>query len=123
MLTLITYIDDKTKKYKNIKILIENPAGQGTEIFTNFKELLFFIKEFKSKRIGLCLDSCHIFSVGYDIRKKSVVDDILKDIDKIIGLKKLFLLHLNDSKKDLGERKDRHENIGDGFIGKKNYFI
>ena len=122
MLTLITYIDDKTKKYKNIKILIENPAGQGTEIFTNFKELLFFIKQFKSKRIGLCLDSCHIFSVGYDIRKKSVVDDILKDIDKIIGFKKLFLLHLNDSKKDLGERKDRHENIGDGFIGKKELF-
>ena len=121
MYTLLMYIDEESLKYKNIKFLIETPAGQGTEIFTDFTKLLQFIKKINNKinnkRFGLCFDTCHVFSVGYDIRNKLIVNKLLQDIEYIIGLDKLYLVHLNDSKKDLGERKDRHENIGDGFIG------
>jgi len=68
-------------------------------------------------RIGICLDTCHIFTAGYDISNKQDYEGTIKAFDKIIGLKNLFAIHLNDTKKAFGSRVDRHEHIGDGFIG------
>ena len=68
-------------------------------------------------RLGICLDTSHIFAAGYDIRTEESYLETIKAFDGIIGIKNLFVIHLNDSKKDLGSRVDRHEHIGEGFIG------
>jgi deoxyribonuclease-4 len=113
------YIDSRTKNEKNVKIILETSAGQGTELLSNFDEFLMFMQKFKTdKRFGICLDTCHIFSAGIDIRDKKTFGNIISKCDDKIGLKKIELVHLNDSKHDLGERKDRHESLGYGFIGR-----
>jgi deoxyribonuclease-4 len=75
------------------------------------------------KRLGVCFDTCHVFSAGYDIRKKSSFEKTLRDFDRTIGLDRLSLFHLNDSKGDLGARVDRHEHIGKGKIGEEVFRI
>jgi len=107
----------ETKNYK-MKLLLETVAGQGTNVGYTFEQLAEIIKLVKDKkRIGVCYDTCHTFSAGYDIRTKKVYGETFKTFDKIIGLENLFAFHINDSKYDLGARKDRHEHIGKGFIG------
>lgn len=109
-------IDIATNEIKNdVIVCIETMAGKGTEIGKNFEELSKIISLTKNKnRIGVCLDTCHIHEGGYDI---SDVDKILDEFDRIIGLEKLLVIHLNDSKNEIGAHKDRHENIGLGKIG------
>lgn len=104
------------KKVKNdVIICIETMAGKGTEVGVTFEELKQIIDLVDDKsRIGVCLDTCHIHEAGYDI---SNVEYILDEFDKIIGLEKLLVIHLNDSKNEIGAHKDRHENIGIGKIG------
>jgi len=97
-------------------LLIENSAGSGDIIGDEFEEIIQIIRLSK-KELGVCLDTCHAFASGYDLRNKKSVDETLKKFDKIIGLEKLKLIHLNDSKTELGSRKDRHEHIGQGKIG------
>lgn len=70
-----------------------------------------------SKRLGVCIDTCHAFVAGFDIRTKAGFEDTMAKVDKTVGLKKLYAFHLNDSKGDLGSRIDRHEGIGEGKIG------
>ena len=110
-----------TQKYKNIKIFIETSAGQGTELYSDIQDLGKFYQKIinhnLSNRIQICIDTCHIFSSGYDIRNKETAKKFLNDIDKHIGLKNIGLIHLNDSKVDIGRRIDRHANINDGYIG------
>lgn len=118
------YVHLQTKKLSNVKILFETSSGQGTEMCYNLNELASFYKKFsfhKSKeivtRFGICLDTCHIFAAGYDIRNETKISKFISKFDNLIGLTNIKLIHLNDSKRELNEHIDRHENIGNGKIG------
>lgn len=97
-------------------ILLETMAGKGTEVGRSFEELKQIIDKVELKdKIGVCLDTCHVSDGGYDITND--LDFVLSEFDRIIGIDKLKALHLNDSKNPLGAHKDRHEKIGDGYLG------
>lgn len=99
-------------------LLLETTAGQGSTVGHSFEELSYIIKNVHTKvPIGVCVDTCHIFAAGYDIRNKEAWDRTLKEFDKLIGLKYLKAFHLNDSLKGLGSRVDRHQPLGKGEIG------
>lgn len=100
----------------NVMICIETTAGQGNNIGYRFEHIKEIIER-THIQTGVCLDTSHIFAAGYDIRNKKTYTQTLNEFDKIIGIDKLKVIHLNDSKKELGSRKDRHEHIGKGFIG------
>lgn len=106
-----------TTKDLKVKILLENTAGQGSALGWKFEHHEEIIDRVGSNRIGLCLDTCHAFAAGFDIRTKAGFEDMISNIDKHVGLKKLYAFHLNDSKGDLGSRIDRHDGIGNGKIG------
>ncbi len=104
------------------QFLLENSAGAGgTGIGDKFEELGYIIKKLKKYKVGVCLDTCHAFASGYDMRDKKAVNETLKDFDKHVGLSNLVLIHANDSKTELGSNKDRHEHIGNGNIGKEGF--
>ena len=97
-------------------VLLETMAGKGSEIGRNFEELRAIIDLVESKdRIGVCFDTCHVWDAGYDIA--SNLDGVLKQFDDIIGLDRLYAVHLNDSVNDCGAHKDRHARLGEGRIG------
>jgi len=110
----LMYVADKTDK--NVKILLETPSGQGKELCDNVECLVKLIKRFPSERFGLCVDTCHIFVAGYDIRANPI--EYFNNLEKTIGLEYIKLVHLNDSYNDINTKIDRHENIGEGYIGK-----
>ncbi len=90
----------------------------GNHVGYSFEHLAYIIKHVKDKdRVGVCYDTCHGFTAGYDIRIKDAFEKTFADFDKIVGFNYLKGMHLNDSKKEFGTRKDRHESIGKGFIG------
>jgi deoxyribonuclease IV len=105
------------------RFLIENAAGAGAIIGDSFEEIAGIInaKELKKYSIGVCLDTCHAFASGYDLRDEKTVKETFKKFDEVIGLDKLVLIHGNDSKTELDSKKDRHEHIGDGEIGKAGF--
>ena len=99
-------------------ILIETTAGQGTALGRSFEEIAGILEGVEAKgRIGVCLDTCHIFAAGYDIRDAGTYSATMQAFDDIVGLSNLKCMHLNDSKAPLGSRRDRHELIGEGAIG------
>ncbi len=101
-----------------VTILIENMAGQGSVVGSTFEELHDIIEGVSDKsRIGVCLDTCHMFGAGYDIRTHESFQAVMDTFDRVVGLGYLKAMHLNDSKKELGSRVDRHESIGKGMIG------
>lgn len=101
-------------------VLLETMAGKGTEVGRSFEELRAIIDRVEdSSRLGVCLDTCHVFDGGYDI--VSGLEDVLDEFDKVIGLNRLKAIHLNDSKNILGSHKDRHERIGEGNIGLETF--
>lgn len=101
---------------ENITILLETMSGKGTEIGFTFEQIKEIIDKVEhNEKLGVCLDTCHIFSAGYDIVNN--LDEVIDDFDRIIGLDKLKAVHLNDSMMPLGEKKDRHACIGEGEIG------
>jgi deoxyribonuclease-4 len=100
------------------RLLIETTAGQGSTVGWNFEQIGYLTdKLHKIVPIGVCIDTCHIFAAGYDIRTQEGWDKTLKEFDKIIGLKYLYALHVNDSLKPLGSKRDRHAPLGKGDIG------
>lgn len=100
------------------RVLLEATAGQGTSVGHRFEHLAYVIdKVHKKIPIGVCIDTCHIFAAGYDIRTKAGWEKVLKEFDEIVGLKHLYAFHLNDSMKPLGSRRDRHASLGKGEIG------
>ncbi len=102
--------------------MIEATAGQGTTVGYNFDHLGYLVHELKNVLpIGVCIDTCHIFAAGYDIRTKHAWDETLHEFDKKVGLKHLYALHVNDSMKPLGSRKDRHAALGHGEIGLEGF--
>ncbi len=101
-------------------IIIENTAGQGTEIGTTIEELSDIYKLLeKNQRIKFCIDTAHAFASGYNIKTKEGFEDYIKKFDKLIGIENIGLFHFNDSKKELGSRVDRHDSIGAGLIGEE----
>lgn len=102
----------------NTTVLLETMAGKGTEIGKNFEQLQAILTGVALKdKMGVCLDTCHIFDGGYDIVNK--LDQVLQSFDNIIGLHRLKAIHINDSKNHLGTHKDRHAKLGEGMIGKE----
>lgn len=101
-------------------LLLENAAGSGEILGDTLNELAFLIKSLpvaSQKKVGICLDTCHAFASGYNIADKKSLQNFLNDFDEHIGLDKLVIIHANDSKTQLGDKKDRHEHIGKGYIG------
>jgi deoxyribonuclease IV len=101
---------------------LETTAGQGTTLGRSFEEIAAIIDLVEAKeRVGVCFDTCHTFAAGYDIRTEEGVISVLDEFDRVIGLDKLYVMHLNDSKNPLGSNKDRHDHIGDGMIGTEGF--
>jgi deoxyribonuclease-4 len=116
-------MDQAFERVKNrIILLLENTAGQGTEIGYSFNQIRKIIEGVHDhQRMGVCLDTAHTFEAGYDLSNKDDLERTLENFDQTIGLKRLHLLHLNDSKTPLGSRKDRHWHIGEGYIGVEGF--
>ena len=116
-------INRSLKKVANgVMILLENTAGQGTELGANLAELGEILSRIDDRRrVGVCLDVAHAFQAGYDVSTQKGLDETLDEFDRLIGLKHLHLLHLNDSKTPLGSRSDRHWHIGKGHIGLEGF--
>ncbi|WKX93691.1 hypothetical protein Q1695_011170 [Nippostrongylus brasiliensis] len=115
----IDYIVDNTDF---IVMVVETMAGQGNTVGSTFEQIRDIISMVKNKdRVGVCIDTCHIFAAGYDIRTQAAYDKTMQEFDDVVGLKYLKAFHLNDSKGGLGCRADRHENIGRGRIGKAGF--
>jgi deoxyribonuclease-4 len=105
-----------------VTILLENTAGQGSGLGYRFEELASIMEKIKEDgRVGICLDTCHAFAAGYDIRTKDAYASVMREFDRLIGIKKIRAFHVNDSKKELGSRVDRHAHIGQGFIGLEGF--
>jgi len=109
------------KENQTTIVLLETMAGKGTEIGSKFEELKEILDGVELKdKLGVCLDTCHVYDAGYDIVND--LDGVLEEFDKIIGLKNLYAIHLNDSKNPFESKKDRHETIGEGSIGLETFF-
>ena len=103
---------------QDVTILLENTAGSGSSLGYKFEHLGKIINGVKKNdKLGVCLDTCHTFTAGYDFRTEKGLNNLLKEFDSIVGLNRLKLVHLNDSKAKLGSKIDRHEHIGKGEIG------
>lgn len=103
-------------------VLLETMSGKGTEIGRNFQELQMILERIRpelQEKIGVCMDSCHVWDGGYDIVHD--LDGVLAEFDRVIGLSRLKAMHLNDSKNELGSHKDRHEKIGQGYLGLETF--
>lgn len=100
------------------QILLETTAGQGTNLGYRFEQLAWLLEHTpQGERLGVCLDTCHVFAAGYELRTPEGYAATMKEFDDVIGLERLQAVHLNDSQYDLGSRRDRHEHIGQGFLG------
>lgn len=107
----------RTKGYR-VQVVLETTAGQGTSLGRRFEQIDILLDQIGlPERTGVCLDTCHVFAAGYDIRTPDGYADVLGAFDQVVGISRLKVIHLNDSKKDLGCRLDRHEHIGKGAIG------
>ena len=105
-------------KTKGVSAVIENTAGQGSNMGFRFEQLASIIDNVADKkRVGICLDTCHTFTAGYDLRTKKTFKATMDEFEKVVGFKYLSGMHLNDSKPDLGARVDRHQSIGKGKLG------
>jgi len=109
-------LNDVLKPQLTTTVLLETMAGKGSEVGRSFEELRTIIDGVKLKeKMGVCLDTCHIYDAGYDIVNS--LDAVLAEFDRIIGLERLKAIHLNDSKNPFNSHKDRHETIGNGYLG------
>jgi len=108
---------DQTPQSK-VRLLFETTAGQGSTLGWRFEQLAQLLKRTgRRRRTGVCLDTCHVFAAGYDIRAPKAYRETMSEFDRIVGLKAIRAFHINDSKTALGARHDRHEHIGKGQIG------
>ena len=113
--SIISGLNDVLTENQNVVVCLETMAGKGSELGISIDQLAFIIDHvFYKDKLGICLDTCHLNDAGYDL---SLFDEILDEIDQKIGLDKVLVIHVNDSKNPRGAHKDRHENIGYGTIG------
>lgn len=124
MFSYLLHVAKETMLNSSIKIILETSSGQGTELCYQLEEFAHFYRKISSipnkkirNRFGICIDTCHIFAAGYDIRNKTKVKIFIEAFEELIGLRHVVLIHFNDSLKGLGDRIDRHESIGKGLIG------
>ncbi|RLS62489.1 MAG: deoxyribonuclease IV [Planctomycetota bacterium] len=116
----------KQTRGMGVGILIETTAGQGTCLGASFAEIATMLEQIDavpglSQRIGVCLDTCHVFAAGYGLSTKKELAETMDEFDRLIGFKRLMVIHANDSKRERGSRVDRHEAIGQGAIGLKAF--
>jgi deoxyribonuclease-4 len=102
-------------------LLLEISAGAGSVLGDSFEELAYLLKGLGRKDVAVCLDTCHLFASGYDLRTRGALDETMRKFKKTLGLSRLKLVHANDSKAELGGYKDRHEHIGHGQIGEAGF--
>ena len=115
---IANYVDRATEAVPGVKIVLENTAGQGNNVGYKFEQLRDIIKHVENKAgVGVCLDTCHAFSAGYDLTTQDSSKKVFESFGEIVGFEYLVGMHLNDSKTELGSRKDRHHSLGEGFIG------
>jgi deoxyribonuclease-4 len=115
---LVEGLDSVLESNSNLRIALETMSGRKGEIGSNFGQIEEVMKRVKfSERIGVCWDTCHLYSAGYDIKNK--LESVISEFEARIGLEKLWVIHINDSLFEIGAKKDRHENIGYGKIGSK----
>lgn len=113
----VNRIHEETKGFSTVSVL-ETTAGQGTTIGYRFEELAAIIDQIEDRdRVAVCIDTCHVFAAGYDISTEGGYDSMMEEFDSLIGLDRIMLFHLNDSKREAGSRVDRHDHIGKGCIG------
>lgn len=116
-------INTAIKKVPNVIVVLENTAGQGSNLGSKFEEIGKIINLIEDKsRIGVCLDTCHILAAGYELKDEEGYENTMSEFEKHIGFKYLKGIHLNDTKFDTGSKKDRHESIGKGMLGEE-FFI
>jgi deoxyribonuclease-4 len=116
--TIAESINRALDKTRGVTAVIENTAGQGSNLGYKFEHLAYIIDLVEDKsRVGVCIDTCHTYTAGYDIKTEEGYENTFRMFDEIVGFKYLKGMHLNDSKKELGSRVDRHDNIGKGFLG------
>ena len=126
---IITALDrvlssDSVRRYPHVHVLLEDTAGAGTTMGTTFSELGAIIGSLlDASRVGICLDTCHAFAAGYELRTCEGLAETLKTLDREVGLGRLKVIHLNDSKYPLGSRHDRHAHIGHGEIGMEGFSL
>jgi deoxyribonuclease-4 len=105
-------------KTQGVTAVIENTAGQGSNLGYRFEHLAEIIDQVEDRsRVGICIDTCHSFTAGYDLRTAEWCDKVFDELDRVVGFEYLRGMHLNDSKKDLGSRVDRHHSLGEGVLG------
>lgn len=117
---IVEILDDVMPEAKNTTVLLETMSGKGSEVGSRFEELAEIISRTKintPNKLGVCLDTCHVYSAGYDIINH--LDEVLEEFDRIIGLNRLHAIHLNDSMTPFASHKDRHERIGFGSLGQE----
>lgn len=102
---------------KDVRVLVENTAGQGTCLGASFEELAEILQRLPQANLAICFDTCHAFAAGYDLTSAAGYADVMTEFERLIGIERLALFHLNDSKKALGSRVDRHDHVGRGLIG------
>ncbi len=118
----------KTTRRHQAGILIETTAGQGSCLGATFEEIAAMLERIDAvpglaPRVGVCLDTCHVFAAGYALAPQSALDETLRQFDRLIGMKRLKAIHANDSKRERGSRVDRHEAIGKGKIGREAFAL
>ncbi len=120
--TIADSINGVLEKTKGVIAVIENTAGQGTNLGFRFEHLAAIIDRVEDKsRVGVCIDTCHTYTAGYDIKTEEGYRKTFSDFDRVVGFQYLKGMHLNDSKKELATRVDRHDSIGKGFIGLETF--
>lgn len=115
-------LEEHGDAWSGVTLLFENTAGQGTNIGYKNEHLRDLLASVHApKRFGVCFDTCHAYAAGYDMTSESKYEEFWSSFDEVVGLEHLRIFHLNDSKKPLGSRRDRHEHIGQGYIGKEAF--
>jgi deoxyribonuclease-4 len=117
--TATDHSKSSSRKSGKVTFLLENSTGQKNSIGSKLEDIRSILEKISSKNVGICMDTCHAFAAGYDLRSEKKNDDFVDKFDSVIGLEKLRLIHLNDSEKEIGSHIDRHEHIGLGKIGVK----
>lgn len=113
---IVQMLNDNLKQEQNTVVLLETMAGKGSEVGRSFEELARILEQVElTEKMGVCLDTCHVWDAGYDIVED--LDGVLAEFDRVIGLGRLKAVHVNDSQNDKGSHKDRHARIGEGKIG------
>jgi deoxyribonuclease-4 len=116
--TIAESINMALDKTSGVTAVIENTAGQGSNLGHNFEQIAAIMEKIEDQsRIGVCIDTCHSFTAGYDLKSREGFEKTFSHFEEVIGFKYLKGMHLNDSKKEVGSRVDRHDNLGEGLIG------